>query len=270
MLNLPRISRHACRPILVMIMIVMVSQVVAEETVTFVNLTKRTQFIWVWPCAQRRYFRPPYTLKPGIKENVRFTSGEEYYIVARDSDGRETPFGRYNFSALAKVLHPLVVTLDANDTANYVVSSALSDCCLSLSPAKEVKYGLKPLDVRQRRYYVTILGRSTPVERGSSGPADEPMAPESIPQNHRPWAEGPHWTLEVGSEKVRCVLVGRQPSDGGGQGGRGQGQQKMMSLIMMYNNDIKESMRKRRSENGSGDQRERNSTAGKSERGGSR
>jgi hypothetical protein len=72
----------------------------ASEALLVRNDTPYVQTLWQYPETRMAYLRPPHRLDPGESKIVHFDSGVKYYIVFKDENGRETPVGWKNVTAI--------------------------------------------------------------------------------------------------------------------------------------------------------------------------
>jgi len=118
----------------------------AAETITFKNGTNQIQTIWIWPVALKKYLDPPITVPPGNVKQVTFNSGEEYYLVTTDENGRHVALGRFNFTELRKAHPELFLALKPNSLASTNYYSEGDKPHKSEPPL----YTLEPIDTPAR------------------------------------------------------------------------------------------------------------------------
>lgn len=69
----------------------------ATEALPVRNDTNRVMKLWVYPYTVGDW-RRPIRFAPSRRKLVYFNSGESYYLVFMDDQGRETPIGRYTIT----------------------------------------------------------------------------------------------------------------------------------------------------------------------------
>lgn len=106
----------------------------ASEQLPVRNDTNRVMQLWIYPYAVRQW-RRPIRFAPSERKVVYFNSGERYYLVFMDDQGRETPIGRYNISDVLQ------------QDPTYEVSIRSITVC---APPGQVKYVWRRY---QRRWY---------------------------------------------------------------------------------------------------------------------
>jgi hypothetical protein len=90
------------RLLLASAVVLLTETLMASETLPVRNDTGRMKQLWIYPYSVRDWMRPPVSLAPGERREVVFNSGETYYLVFMDDQGRETPIGRFNITNVLK------------------------------------------------------------------------------------------------------------------------------------------------------------------------
>jgi hypothetical protein len=136
--------RHSSRPTACLILLLGLASgsTVAAEKITFHNDTGYRQYIWIWPYKTKRYMRP-IVLQKGEKKTITFNIGEDFYIVATDDEGRETPFGKFNITQFCTEHPSPIISLESvAETAYRMAWQRLPDgrCVWLQIPDTVVRY----------------------------------------------------------------------------------------------------------------------------------